>query len=411
MKIYLSILTIFSMSILYSQDYIYGYFRVVEASFCMDECSNYMLEDENGEMISFLVDFNEIDVVPYVDRYVEIQTDEIYQCFMCSAQVINSVNLSNDCELPVFCFADPCEVAEPCEINTPVECVSSYCGGCWADFYDLDGNLVDCYAETVEPCDDLEGIFCGVCDMYMGVAVVNGQCEGVSGCGWIVDGIDYSDALFDSTAECENSCINEPYLCEDIQYDYDQLHSGLYGQCEVGTDCISVWGHCDVGLGGCHYSVNSENYLEEEIDNLVDLWNDNDCMEWVCDCASLPPSICNNGTCELAYCYGPNPSGCFATGCLENYGCVDYEETGDCVPSWCSCDEFYGDWFCTEDCNGGSCYQLGDVNYDDNLDIVDIVSIVNMIIGLSEPNILSDLNSDQLTNIIDVVLLIDFILE
>jgi len=378
----------------------------------MDECSNYMLEDEYGEFLSYLINLNDIDLIPYLDRYVEINLGSEYNCFMCSAMIIENLFLSNECESPVSCFVDPCLVADECELNIPVECVSNYCGGCWADFYDLNANLVDCYSGfIIEPCDDLSGVFFGLCDMYLGVAIVNGVCEGVSGCDWIIDEIDYSNAFFNTIEECETACFNEPYLCEDIEYDYDQLHSGNFIECNINNDCLSIWGDCAVGLGGCHYSVNELLYLESEVDTLVDLWIDNDCMTWVCDCAALPPSICNNGECELAYCYDSNPSGCFSTGCPENYGCIDYEQSGDCVPSFCSCDEFYGDWFCTEDCNGGSCYQVGDLNLDGNLDIVDIVSIVNVILGLSSENILSDINNDSSTNIVDIVLLVDIILE
>ena len=198
--------------------------------------------------------------------------------------------------------------------------------------------------------------------------------------------------------------------CEDIEYDYDQLHSGIYSECDINEDCVAVWGNCDVGLGGCHYAVNEESYLTEEVNNLVSQWVSEDCMEWVCDCASLPNTTCNNGYCELAYCYDTNPAGCFQTGCQENYGCIDYEQSGDCVPSYCSCDEFYGDWFCTEDCNGGTCFEFGDVNFDNNLDIVDVVLIVNMILNIM-PGPLSDVNSDGITNVIDVILLVNLILD
>ena len=156
-------------------------------------------------------------------------------------------------------------------------------------------------------------------------------------------------------------------------------------------------------------------YRRFEFGNLVSLWLDNDCMQWVCDCAGLPNTTCNNGYCELAYCYDPNPAGCFANGCLENYGCVDFEEAGGCVPSWCSCDEFYGDWFCTEDCNGGTCFQLGDVNYDSHLDILDIVLIISYILGSEDFSMsqieLTDWNGDSEINILDVISIINIILN
>ena len=59
-------------------------------------------------------------------------------------------------------------------------------------------------------------------------------------------------------------CLSQD--CESIEYDYDQLHSGVYSECEFNIDCVAVWGDCDVGLGGCHYGVNAENYPGGHID-------------------------------------------------------------------------------------------------------------------------------------------------
>ena len=99
----------------------FGYLREVEASFCMDVCSEYMLEGEDGSFISFLVNTNDIDLSYYINRYVEIVSTGDYQCIECNAMIIDSIQISDTCNDPVLCFADPCEVAEPCEINTPVE--------------------------------------------------------------------------------------------------------------------------------------------------------------------------------------------------------------------------------------------------------------------------------------------------
>jgi hypothetical protein len=45
----------------------------------------------------------------------------------------------------VQCFADPCAVSAPCDVEG-AECVSNYCGGCNAEWYDPTGALV-CEAE------------------------------------------------------------------------------------------------------------------------------------------------------------------------------------------------------------------------------------------------------------------------
>jgi len=407
---YYKILSIVFLSMLFSEE---GYFREIEASFCMAECSQYALETEDGDFLYYLIDIEQNDLSYFINRYVSIDTNGTYECLMCSAEILESIQISNNCDMPVSCFADPCEIATDCQINTPVECTSDYCGGCYADFYDLEGNLVDCYIDddSINECYDIGEVFFGICQMYMGVAVVNGECVGVSGCGWIVDGIDYSNAFFETIEECESYCFNEPYICEDIEYDYDQFHSDIYTECENDGDCISVWGDCGVGLGGCHYAVNSELYQQESVSNLVDLWIENDCMEWVCDCFDLPSSHCIDNTCQLAYCDTPNPSGCFNSGCSDNYECMNYEFSNECIPSSCYCEEYFGYWSCTEDCNGGSCYQLGDVNGDGNINVVDAVSVINMILNITDSNVLADVNSDNIVNVIDVVMLINTILD
>ena len=406
-NIFLFITVLFSFLL---SDVYEGYLREIEASMCMDQCSEYMLESESGVFLANVTSLNQIDLSYFVDRYVQIQADSEYLCLMCSALIIEDIVISNDCNNPFSCFVNPCDIEE-CDNNISADCIPNYCEGCYADFYDLNGSLITCDSQIVNPCDDLADLDFGMCDMYLGVAIVNGECQYLSGCGWTLEGVDYSNAFFNDFSECEQNCLDELPSCVDIEYDYNQYHSELYTVCESDDDCISIWGDCGVGLGGCHYSVNELLYLETEVDQLVSLWIEQECMEWVCDCMPLPDSFCNNGNCDLGYCLTDNPAGCFSNGCPDNFECLGYEFTNDCVASSCFCDEFYDDWFCTEDCNGGTCFELGDINYNGSVDVVDVVSIVNIILGLNPANPLSDINSDNIINIIDVILLVDNIIN
>ena len=59
---------------------------------------------------------------------------------------------------------------------------------------------------------------------------------------------------------------------------------------------------------------------------------------------------------------------------------------------------------------------MGDLNDDSSLDVLDVVLLVNIILGLnSEPTdfelFISDLNNDTLINVQDVILLINSILN
>jgi len=437
-----------------------GYLQPIEASFCMDACSHYYLETETEEFLTNITHLENIDALAfYSHRYVSINGEDVW-CVECGAVDVSAIHISGACEYPVDCFQDPC-IEASCPAYPDAECTANFCGGCHADFYQ-NGELVtdcyspadcinymdcnsctengcfwqpigegicadecmiadlDCYGETEwwqadcpesQACVDLSGIDFGFCDMALGVGFVNGECQYLSGCGWWDQyGNDWSHAFFGSMADCESVCGSENLTCEEIATEYENLHTGDYAVCEVDIDCMAVWGDCDVGLGGCHYSVNTEHYPEDEIHQLVNYWNEGNCMEWVCDCTGLPYAQCLNGQCTSAYCYGENPAGCQSTGCSEGYDCV--VNANDCIPSACYCDGFYGNWFCTEDCGGGICEAVsasGDLNGDGLTNVVDVVIAVEHILS-GEYNAIGDMDGDGNLNVVDIILLVNEIL-
>ena len=231
--------------------------------------------------------------------------------------------------------------------------------------------------------------------MFLGYGVVDGVCGGVSGCGWDVNGIDYSDAFFETMDACEEVCSGGDMTCEEIAETYESLHSGEYLTCDYDNDCVAVWGACDVGLGGCHYSVNEENYSEEEIDGLIDMWLEGDCMQWVCDCSAMPYAQCIDGSCTSAYCMSDNPAGCFQTGCDEGYECI--VDPNECVPSWCGCDGLESSF-------------LGDLNGDGVINVMDIVLAVDAILH-SEYEPMGDINGDGSLNVVDIILMVNIVLD
>ena len=54
---------------------------------------------------------------------------------------------------------------------------------------------------------------------------------------------------------------------------------------------------------------------------------------------------------------------------------------------------------------------LGDINEDETIDVLDVVSMVNIIIGNSQTSNAADMNSDGTVNILDVIILINLILS
>jgi len=180
-----------------------GYVRFSESSFCMDNCSIYYLENENGEFLINVTQLDSIEVLnDYINRFVDIEGDTV-QCVECEAINVTSIAISDDCQIPVNCFVDPCLVSE-CTSYPDAECVANYCGGCWADYY-LDGEQTNC--DLSMDCVDLTGIDFGLCTMALGIGWVNDNCETVSGCDWVADSVDYTAAFFNSMDDCIEACF------------------------------------------------------------------------------------------------------------------------------------------------------------------------------------------------------------
>ena len=60
---------------------------------------------------------------------------------------------------------------------------------------------------------------------------------------------------------------------------------------------------------------------------------------------------------------------------------------------------------------GSDCNTLGDVNYDNYLNVLDVVTTVNIVLSEELSNPCSDFNQDGTTNILDLVSLVLAILE
>ena len=180
-----------------------GYVRLTDTSFCMDNCSIYYLENENGEFLTNVTQLDSIEVLnDYINRFVDIEGDTV-QCVECEAINVTSIAISDDCQMPVDCFADPCEVSE-CISYPDAECVANYCEGCWTDYY-LNGELITC--DLTMDCVDLTGIDFGSCDMALGIGWINDNCEYISGCDWVADSVNYTAAFFNSMDNCIEACF------------------------------------------------------------------------------------------------------------------------------------------------------------------------------------------------------------
>ena len=128
-----------------------GYLSAGGASFCMDACSYYYLEKEDGSHLSNITDLDDIESLSYFnDRYVYLDGEEVW-CVECGAVDVHGIQIASDCpDTEVYCFQNPCLV-ESCPAYPNADCVPNYCDGCHADFYDANGQLIT-YCDNMSSC-------------------------------------------------------------------------------------------------------------------------------------------------------------------------------------------------------------------------------------------------------------------
>ncbi len=129
-------------------------------------------------------------------------------------------------------------------------------------------------------CTDLAGIDFGLCEAIIGIGLLNGECNYLSGCSTTgSDGVDYSSFFFESFETCETQCavqcidesqidqgvlcssIYEPVCgCDGVTYsnscvaeNYHGVTSWTEGECVEEQGCLDLegldFGLCDLALG------------------------------------------------------------------------------------------------------------------------------------------------------------------
>lgn len=183
-------------------------------------------------------------------------------------------------------------------------------------------------------CEDLGGIDFGVCTMAMGVALINGQCVGLSGCGWVVNGVDYSVYSFASLEACQTACGSE---CLDLE--------GLdFGPCDMVMGTALMGGSC-VEVSGCGWVVDGVDYIGYSFASVAD-------CEAACGGGCIDPSLAD----PLVDCnpFEPEPvCGCDEAShlnpCTATY--VDWVssfEDGPCPGDCFDADRLVPDMMCSE---------------------------------------------------------------
>ena len=91
---HLAFLLLIIISFLHSEEYT-GYVREIEASWCMDICSEYYIETEGGEYIGNIISSTvSISLDQYIDRFVDITAGEEYWCDECGAYPVEEIKFA-----------------------------------------------------------------------------------------------------------------------------------------------------------------------------------------------------------------------------------------------------------------------------------------------------------------------------
>jgi hypothetical protein len=115
-----------------------------------------------------------------------------------------------------------------------------------------------------EECTDVNGVDFGPCDMFMGYALVNGICTSISGCGYIVEDMDYTATFVQTLDECNTLCaeIIPSEECTDLT-EVD------FGACTMPLGIGIINGNCEM-ISGCSAVVATTDYNPSLYENMVD---------------------------------------------------------------------------------------------------------------------------------------------
>ena len=360
----------------------------------------------------------------------------------------------NECNGNTGCYIPQC--TSDCNWE-PMQCWGST-GYCWCvdeSGIEIEGTSTpswegypDC-EEHIYECFDLTGIEFGFCDMYLGVGLLNDECNYISGCDWVIDGVDYSDLFFNSIDECQENCnsnqceagfseinnlcfhqgdlgviqkmIDNSYA-SNIELPCDEDSSPYCGSPNPYMDSTDSW--MWVTVDGEYYEWNANaNGLVEPLELGVQVWENGRLISLMCgayiycDLSGSIPEEINTLTettvlrLEYNYLDGFIPE----TVCDLNANHSDYLEfdiVGNRLcPPYPEC-IYEGDFWYQDT---SSCSEIGDINYDSVISVLDIITLVSMILNDIDLDyqtlIISDLNLDGTLDVLDIILIVDIILN
>ena len=297
-------------------------------------------------------------------------------------------------------------------------------------------------------------------ETYMGLKDSNGN--------WSNDyelSINYTDNIF-IVPETWNQGMLMPTIGSEDNYVIDYIKFEFFYTCiesesvesfqaSDGSDCSTIdlnWDFPDSDING--FQLFKDGNLIFESDNLNDInftdysvqpgINYEYCIYTYNDCG-LSDSVCNTGYAKSAplsvdsifssdgeysdqiYIYWDEVEGADGYRLYRDEAWItlvlshqeleyfdEYIESGEiynyCIESYNECGD--ADWICDQGFGGS---YLGDSNFDGNIDVLDVVTLVNFILLVNEPTDTQlfwlDMNQDSTLNVQDVVLIVNIILN
>lgn len=192
-----------------------------------------------------------------------------------------------DAAFGVFFLGNTCGWVSGCS------CVGEDCDNGYANEASCEAAHPECFGTCAAQDITLVG-GCEPASVYM----FNGiECVAMDGCSCVGDDCAEVYPTPEECAAAHAGCADPDRSCNQIEVAYDDYVS--HRACQDDSDCVMLFGHCAIGVGGCYHAVNRR-WNDDGLQALGDAWTAAGCGGPVCACAEPPQAVvCDDGVCAF----------------------------------------------------------------------------------------------------------------